>query len=107
MAVLEIPFERTEVPFKERVVLDGVPYVLSFRYNKRMEIYTMDISDSAEVLLIAGLVLWSGFPLTFRYIRRITDFPLGNFMVVDETGLQRDLVPGIGKEVKLLYIEAE
>ena len=106
MATLEIPFQRTPVPFSQRVLLDTVPYVLSFKYNSRTGLYTMDITSADGTVLLAGIVLLNGVLLTLRYLGRIAGLPEGNFVVIDETEQGRDLVPDVGKEVKLIYIEA-
>lgn len=107
MSVLAIPFQNGTANLTEKVVLEGVTYILNFRWNARAARYTMDISKADGTLIIAGLTLENGWFTTSRYFYRVLELPLGQFIPIDE--LDEDRSPDLanfGNGVALCYIEA-
>jgi len=104
MNLIEIPVRTDVYSYFENVVLDDVLYTLSFRYNGTMDRWIMDIADAAGTMLLAGIPLLPSYPLTSKYIGCIPGFPVGAFMVLDETGAER--IPtrdNLGQDIKLVY----
>lgn len=104
MLYFEIPLRSDFPSYFQKVTLDEVVYTLSFRFNARMNKWIMDISSSAGVALLEGLPLTQGMPLTYRFVGRTADFPLGQFWIIDETEQggdpDRDT---LGQDIKLIY----
>lgn len=66
----------------------------------------MDISNAAGVLLLAGIALISGIPLTYKWRETIAGMPPGHFLIFDETGAGRSPdMDTFGNEIKLVYYE--
>lgn len=104
----EIPLRTDLGAYEMSVVLSGVVYILSFRYNARMGRWMMDINNAANEPLLVGLPLLVSFPMTYRFVGRIDGLPGGQFMVIDETGQER--IPGrdnLGEDIKLIYSEEQ
>jgi hypothetical protein len=107
MADIVIPLRTDILAYALKVTLDNVVYTLRFRWNSRLAKWIMDISDVSENPLLMGLVLYEGIPLIWRFVGRIEGLPPGGFLVVDETGQNRDPdVETLGTDVKLIYTEA-
>ena len=65
----------------------------------------MDINDVNNFRIVTGIPMLTGLPLADRY--RDDRLPPGNFIVIDETGAERN--PGresFGNDFKLLYRES-
>lgn len=107
MADIQIPLRTDILAYNLKVTLEGNVYALGFRWNLRMAKWIMDIGDSAGSPLLIGIPLFEGLPLIYRFVGRIVGLPLGEFLVVDETGQNRDPdTETLGTDVKLLYVEA-
>ncbi len=108
MAVLTIP-TTPGVPFyTQRTRLDGVDYILGFRYSQREDRWYLDISDSEEVPILSGLKIVANWPLlqAYRYDPRV---PAGEIIATSLT--TDDSPPGLnemgdGLRVQLTYFEA-
>lgn len=102
----EIPL-RTDLPaYTQEVVLSGSVYQIGISYNARMQRWLMDIMDSTGAMMLAGIPLLVSFPLTDQYIGRIAGFPTGQFIVIDETGAERNPTRDtLGVDIKLIYAE--
>jgi len=104
MTIYEIPIDSTYGAFTQKTVLDGVSYILGFRFNRTVGAWYMDISDALSNLLLCGIPLILDFPLTYRFVGRISGLPPGLFMVIDESGNEQILTrSNFGKGVNLLY----
>lgn len=105
MAILEIPV-RADIPaYQFQITLDGTVYTLKFRFNVRMDRWIMDIADTDEEAILSGIPMLYGLPLVQRF--ELEELPPGKFVVVDETGEERNPTrTGFGDDFKLLYEEA-
>lgn len=107
MALIEVPTRADIGAYTQQIDLDGTVFQLDLHFNERWGRWVMDIQDADRVLLLAGIPLLEGFPLTTKFIGRIPGFPPGEFLVLDESGLGRN--PDretLGGDVKLFYREA-
>ena len=105
MAFLEIPTNSDNEHFDFEIDLEGTVYTLEFKYNKRRDLWTMAILDASENLLLGDIPLLVDVPLLDQYVNE--NLPPGRFILLDETGEQRD--PGrndLGTTIKLFYDEA-
>jgi hypothetical protein len=104
MTLYEIPIDSTFGAFTQKTVLDGVAYILGFRFNQTVGAWFMDISDGSNNPLLFGITLVLNFPLTYRFIGRISGLPPGQFVVADESGNDQILTrTNFGNGVNLLY----
>lgn len=88
--------------FTQEVVLDNIPYRLTFNWNTRGEYWVMSIADRDEVKLVSGIKLVMNFPLIRRYPGR--GLPSGEFIVVDPSlQLERAGRNDFQDKVKLIY----
>lgn len=67
--------------FTQEVVLDNIPYRLSFNWNTRGGFWSMSIADRDEVKLLSGIKLVMNYGLIRRYPGR--GQPPGEFIVAD------------------------
>jgi len=82
MAV-KIPFK--DYPsFVERVVLDGTPYRLRFRWNTTGQFWTLQILTAAGVVILAGIKIVLDYELIHDYAWM--GGPPGELYAVDPTG---------------------
>ena len=106
MAIV-IPMRQIKTAYSMRITLEAAVYLLRFTWNTRMSTLFLDISDAAGVILLAGIPLIINYPLTYKSVGRIEGLPPGQFVVIDETGQNRNPDPDTaGADVKLLYFEA-
>lgn len=54
MATLLIPTSQTLPRYRERITLDGEPYIFTFRWNTRAAAWFLDVADGDGVMLVAG-----------------------------------------------------
>ncbi len=103
--ILQIPV-RSDIPSYEfQITLEGTPYRLAFRYNRRRERWTMDIKNQQGETLLAGVPILVAMDLTSRF--RVVNGPPGRFFAVDTSN--QDLPPteaDLGNRVVLYYEEA-
>lgn len=89
--------------------LDGVSFVLAFRWSQREGRWVLDVADAEGVMIRAGLALVADQPL----LRGVVDArrPAGELIVVDTTGAG-DIDPGFddlgapGARFVLMYVTA-
>lgn len=106
MAVIEMPI-RADLPaytFKQE--LEGTVYTFEFRYNERFACWIMDISDeTGDKPIVLGTPVQTDVDILSRFI--IAELPPGQFIILDETGSQRNPDrENFGVEVKLFYVES-
>ncbi len=91
--------------YSQRTALSGVSYILTFRYNARMDRWIMDVADSNATLLLAGIPIlgrWAGLR---RFNKLIPGLPVGALAAVDLTGADRDPQEStFGNDVPLFYL---
>ncbi len=106
MTVLIIPTFPSLPSYRQRTVLDGVEFILDFRFAERERRWYLDIRKSTGQLLSGAIKLVSNFE--FLASRRVSaDLPAGELMVVDLRPTPAD--PGfdeLGDVVQLIYREA-
>lgn len=93
--------------FRQVTVLDGAQYALEVRWNRREARWFMDIYDASGNLLMAGLPLAMGYPMTYKFVGRVSGLPAGQFFITDET--QTGKTPtrdNLGGDIRLVYVEA-
>jgi hypothetical protein len=94
MANVKLPF-KDFAAFIEKVVLDGVPYQLRFRWNTVGEYWTLQISSIAGTIILAGIKIVLNYELIrdFRWLGG----PPGELYAIDTTGelstISRDALP--------------
>lgn len=77
--------------WQQRTALDGVDYLMTFRWSQREGVWSLDIADLDGVAIVSGLVLVVGVSL----LRGVVDTrrPAGELVVVDTSGAS-DRDPG-------------
>jgi len=106
MAYLEVPLRTDIYAYTQKTTIEEVVYTLGLRYNARMERWVLDIMDAAGEMLLAGVKLLINYPLTRRFVGSIEGLPEGHFMIVDETGQERNPTrDDLGDDIKLIYVE--
>ena len=106
MAYLEVPLRTDIYAYTQKTAIEGVVYTLGLKYNSRMGRWVLDIMDAAGEMLLSGIKMLINYPMTRRFIGRIEGLPEGHFIIVDETGQERN--PGrddLGDDIKLIYVE--
>lgn len=73
------------------IVLSGVVYVLTFRYNTRSSRWEMDIADGSNNVILSGIIMLINQDLTYQYKTAISNLPVGTFFIIDNTN--KDIQP--------------
>jgi len=106
MAYLEVPLRTDIYAYTQKTTIEGAVYTLGLRYNARMERWVLDVMNAAGEMLLAGVKLLINYPLTHRFVGSIEGLPEGHFMIVDETGQERNPTrDDLGDDIKLIYVE--
>jgi hypothetical protein len=105
MAILEIPVRDDLPSYNFQITLEGIVFTLHFRFNVRDDRWYMDVNDVDDEPIVTGVKLLYGLPLLDRY--KNERLPLGRFIILDETGEERNPTrDGLGVDFKLLYRES-
>lgn len=106
MAVIEMPIRNDLPAYNFKQELEGSVFTFEFRYNERFACWIMDISDeTGDTPIILGTPVQTDVDILSRFI--LAELPPGQFVVLDETGAQRDPDrDNFGIEVKLFYVES-
>lgn len=91
--------------WRQRTALDGVDFLLTFRWSQRSGCWLLDLADAEGVAIVEGLALLVGVPLLLG----VTDArrPAGELVVVDTAGGDRDAgFVDLGDRVRLVYLTA-
>lgn len=105
MAKFKIPFAEFAA-FTQEVVLDNIPFRLSFNWNTRGEYWSMSIADRDEVKLISGIKLVMSYGLIRRYPGR--GQPPGELIVVDPSGqVEKAGRDDFQDKISLVYISED
>lgn len=106
MSVLVIDTDPTALFWSQTTTLEGVPYLLTFRYNSRESVYYLQIqSADASVTYAQGIKIVPNYFL----LRGIGPLPPGELIAMSTSS---DLSPpqlgelGNGLRVVLMYIES-
>ncbi len=91
--------------FTQRVALGASVFVVTFRYNGRMDRWLVDVADSNLKVLLTGLPVLGGWPVTTRFKGLIEGLPTGFWVALDMTGAGRDPQQDtLGGDVPLFYL---
>jgi hypothetical protein len=81
----------TDYYFTQRTVIGAAAYILTVRYNARMDRYIMDIADASNTPIIQGLPILSNTNIYGLYVNKLpVSLPNGSLLVVDMSGLGAD-----------------
>lgn len=80
--------------------LDSVNYTLTFRFNDRMNGYTLDIQDSEQNSIVSGMRLVPSFPLLREYS---LSEPAGYFYLVPYNSNQLFADADKGRELHMTH----
>lgn len=89
--------------YDQRTQLEGVEYLLQFRYNLRRELWTFSILALDGTDILTGQTIHVGIALN----RRAVGGPPGIFMALSETDdIASPMFDELGLRVKLCYLSA-
>ncbi len=105
VSLITIPTDTKLIFWTQTTTLDGIDYVLEFRYNTREATYYLSISLTDQTVLAQGIKLVSDFPLLQAY----ADIRMPPGELVAMAFGSNDANPaigelGIGQRVELTYI---
>lgn len=105
--MVTIPVDQNLLFWQQTTTLDGVSYLLEFRYNAREFVYYLKIMMTDGTILAQGIKLVSNYPLLQAY--NDDRMPLGEIMAVAAGADDSPAKLGdIGGRVTLVYYsEAE
>ncbi len=108
MSTLELPV-RSDLPaFEFTIDLEERLYTLSFRFNERKQLWSMDIKDSEGADILMGIVLLTDVNITDQYANISSEMPPGRFFVVDQTGERKNAgINDLGNDVKVFYLTSD
>lgn len=87
-----------------KITLSNVIYSLDFKYNTRMQRWTMDINDPSQNPLLTGIPLLIERNLTFQYF--YLAIPPGVFFCTDDTGQEtQPTLFSFGLDHTLFYVD--
>ena len=105
MSIVVIDTDTSLLFWTQTTTLDGIPLLLTFRYNSRESVYYLTIqSADASTTYIQGLKLVTNFPLLQQFAS-----PPGEMVVISQSSTD-DSPPalgelGIGQRCVLLYLD--
>lgn len=104
MALLQLPITNSIANYRFRTRIEGIDYIFRFRYGSREDSWFMDIRNSEDILLLAGIRVVVGIDLTqsFKHLA----IPQGPIFAENlEDIFQEPTRDNFGTEVLLLYSE--
>lgn len=105
MATISLPVRNDLPHFTFNCELEGQTYGFEFWWNDRLPGWFMSISTVDGTLVLSGVRLSEGFPLTARF--KDSRLPPGAIMAIDTTGRQADpRLEDLGARTQLAYIES-
>lgn len=93
---------KTLAAYTETVVLDEIPYDLTFNWNTREGCWSLSI-DRDNVRILSGIKIVNNYELISRFANVL--LPRGLILVIDLAGLNE--IPGrqnLGTDFKIAYI---
>ncbi len=91
MSVQVIPCDPVLPFWTQTTTLDGIPYLLTFRYNQRETVYYLNISSSDGTIdYVLGMKLVVGIPLLTPW-----STPPGEMVVISQS-IANDSPPSLG-----------
>lgn len=105
MAIVKIPLQSNLLAYDILTVLEGQTYVLSFAFNRRAQIWQMDINDVNNQPILNGLPMLTQTDLTLYNSNQ--GLPPGIFYVFDTEGSKDNpSKSNFGLRYLLLYEES-
>jgi hypothetical protein len=100
--MVEIPLALDVPYFEQETQLDGVTYLLTFRWNDRQEMWFLTVSDIDGDAIVSGLAMVQNWSL----LRLVTDErrPPGR-LVVFNTENRDPTLTDFGRSAALIYLE--
>jgi hypothetical protein len=100
-----VPVRQDLIEWVQRTRLDGLLYVLRFKWNARDQSWIVDILDESEAPIRTGIKIVEGFPL-LRTIA-VAGRPPGELAAIDPTGRDMEAAQEtLGVDVLLAYLDA-
>ena len=90
MPLIEIPIQLDVPTFTQRMDLDEVTVIMKFNFNERLDRWVFSLANGDGEPLLEGIPVHVNLPLTDRFINRIAGIPPGQFLALDESGLERN-----------------
>ena len=114
MSLIEIPVQPDFSAFGQRMDLDNVTVIMKFNFNSRLDRWVFSLSNGDGEPLLEGILIHINLPLTDRFINRIAGLPPGQFLALDESGLERNpdrvvdledgsVISNFGTDVRFFY----
>lgn len=105
MSLQIIPTDTVALFWDQTTTLDGVPYLLTFRYNSRESVYYLTIqSVDGSVTYVQGLKLVTDFPLLQSFATPPGELVVVSLSATDDSPPQLGEM-GDGLRCSLMYIE--
>lgn len=101
-----IPTSQTESNYRQITTLDGVDYILNFRWNQREGRWYMTLSTASDGVIQGPVKVVADWPLV--YPQQDPPLPPGTLLAFDTTGEGID--PGLsdfGTRVRLMYLDED
>jgi hypothetical protein len=107
MALREIPITAGTLAFRFKIDLDNRPFNMQFTFNRRLLLWTMNISDDAGTDLIVGIPIHvkQNLLLQFKYNQQLPQGELFALNLVDDVSPPNQ--DNFGSDVVLLYNDLE
>jgi len=104
MATVEIPLTADVEHYEFSIELEAVLFFLEIRFNKRMNIWSMDLLDADKIPLLVGLLLLKDTDLIGRFSdERLPPGTLTFFDTLESSDpIEKE---ELGDRLKLLYEE--
>lgn len=104
MSIVQIPTDTTDLFWVQTTTLDGVAYLLTFRYNSRESAYYLSIASADDtVTYVQGIKIVSNFALLQSYPTPPGELICVSFTANDDPPALGEM--GDGQRCTLAYIE--
>jgi len=105
MSILQIPLKSSLQSYEISVVLELVTYILSFSFNRRSNIWSMDILNQDNENILMSLPMLTNTDIEGQYVSE--SLPPGIFLIFDTEGTDENPCQGdFGSRFLLLYDES-
>lgn len=98
---IDLPFSDGE-DFDRVVFLDGVKFILQFRFNVRLNYWSFHLLTAGYVHILSGISCVVDYPLLLRATSELR--PVGQLYLIDTSGRGEEPGPqDLGARVKMVY----